>query len=166
MGFLLVVMLFADGFLFVKKPEWLPYTLAITLVLFFIWIIRGHHTSLRRIDKMSGEDFEELLAKYYRRRGYDVTMTRKTSDYGADLILTKGRGTKAIIVQAKRYSGHVGVSAVQQCLAAARYYENKNGYSKVTCYIVTNSEFTRQAKELAERADAKLFDRDWIKKHL
>lgn len=108
--------------------------------------------SIKKIDKMSGEDFEKWLYILYKRRKYRVSLTPPSSDYGADLIVTGKNGTRTA-VQAKRYRNAVGEAAVQQVIAAREYYDCDEAM------VVTNSYYTKQAIELAERADVLLIDR-------
>lgn len=111
--------------------------------------------SMLDIHHMTGENFEVYLMHQFRRMGYRVTHTGQSGDFGADLILNKyGRKT---IVQAKRYSGTVGIKAVQEVISAREYYHAKNAI------VVTNSYFTKSAKELARKCKVKLWDRDIIK---
>ncbi len=105
-----------------------------------------------KVDEMRGEEFEEWIAAHFKRRGYKVTMTAKSHDYGADLLLYK-RG-HLTVVQAKRYDGNVGVAAVQQACASMRYYEADD------CMVVTNSYFTEPAIDLANKNEVELWDRD------
>ncbi len=103
-----------------------------------------------RLNNLTGEEFEELLKAYFRKNGYKVQLTPKSGDYGADLIVKKN-GEK-IIVQAKRYKGSVGISAVQEVIGAKEYY---NGDKAL---VITNSYFTPAAKELAGKTKVKLWD--------
>ncbi|RMG07212.1 MAG: restriction endonuclease [Cyanobacteria bacterium J055] len=107
-----------------------------------------------RVDRMSGEQFEEFLAECFQRLGYTANTTPKTNDFGADLILIKdGRKT---VVQAKRYQGKVGNSAVQEVVAAVRYYEANNAI------VATNSQFTPNARELARANNVQLWEREQL----
>lgn len=67
------------------------------------------------------------------------------------------------MVQAKRYSGSVGNAAVQQIVAAMRMHSSSGAI------VVTNSFFTRSAKELAQANSVDLVDRreliDWLDEH-
>lgn len=109
-------------------------------------------STLADIDKLSGVEFEEYLQVYFEQKGYKVQLTKKSNDYGADLIMTK-HGERTV-VQAKRYSGSVGVAAVQEVLGAKAYYKAKYAM------VVTNRYFTKQAKQLAKRSGVKLWNRD------
>ena len=133
-------------------------TSMITYIILLIgWKIRYRHmlagASIEKIDKMTGEEFEEYLAMLYRKHGFDVKMTPKTCDFGADLLLTEKKTGRKIVVQAKRYRGLVGEAAVQQTLSGREYY------SCDKAVIVTNSHYTDAAKELAKRCGIKTIDR-------
>jgi restriction endonuclease Mrr len=104
------------------------------------------------IDIMSGEAFELCLSDLYEKMGYVVESTPVTGDQGADLIITK-HGIRSII-QAKRYSGTVGNSAVQQAIAALSYYQGNKAV------VITNNYFTKSAVKLAKSANVELIDRD------
>ncbi len=104
------------------------------------------------IDEMSGIDFEEFLEILFRKKGYNVKTTATTGDYGADLILS--RYNRVIVVQAKRYSGSIGVKAVQEVIGAKGYYKADNGM------VVTNSYFTPNAVNLAVANHIELWDRE------
>ena len=117
-----------------------------------LWEIRTYaKAGLPEIDRMTGRQFEEWLARFFRSRGYDVALTPEQGDYGADLILKKGPVTT--VVQAKRWSGKVGVSAIQKITAAKGYYKADSAM------VVTNSFFTKEAIELARRNNVVLWDR-------
>lgn len=111
--------------------------------------------NMTAIDEMSGIEFEMMLKHVFQKMGYKVEKTPKSNDYGADLILTK-RGKKTVI-QAKRYSNKVGISAVQQALSAQIFYDANESV------VVTNSYFTNQAKKMAITGKVKLIDRDMLK---
>lgn len=104
------------------------------------------------VDKLTGEEFEEYLFNLFKNLGYEVELTPASNDYGADLILTKGN--EKIVVQAKRYSAPVGISAVQEVIGAKNYYKANK------CMVVTNNYFTPNAIELAKSNDVELWDRD------
>ena len=101
---------------------------------------------------MSGEEFEQYLALLFKKRGFKVSITKASGDYGADLILEDR--DDIIAVQAKRYSSTVGVKAVQEVIGAMRMYK------ATEAWVVTNSYFTRQAEKLAEANEVYLIDRD------
>jgi len=100
---------------------------------------------------MSGPQFEDYLVLLFRKAGYHVQPTPLSGDYGADLILTNN-GIRTV-VQAKRYSGSVGLQAVQE-VATARHH-----YGASQAIVITNSYFTQQAVALAKSSGVHLWDR-------
>ncbi|KAA5971582.1 restriction endonuclease [Pantoea sp. M_9] len=110
------------------------------------------------VDAMNGFQFEDFLVNIFQTMGYDVKETKRTQDQGADLFVT--RFGKDMVIQAKNYSGSVGNSAVQQVISAKTFYGCEEAM------VVTNSYFTRSAKELAESAMVRLIDRDELQNYL
>ncbi len=114
---------------------------------------------IKRIDRMSGEEFEDYLALLYKNqtidgkpRFLDVKTTPKTCDYGADLLFKTMDGRK-VVVQAKRYRNNVPESAVQQLISAREFYKCDVGM------VITNSTYTEAAKTLAKATNVILIDR-------
>lgn len=110
-----------------------------------------HYGSLKvdELKQLSGIEFESYLAKLFKSQGYLVEMTPLTGDYGADLILHKDR--QCIAVQAKCYTGSVGVSAVQEALSGMAYYHCHSAW------VVTTGNYTPNAVELAKKSSVLLF---------
>lgn len=119
-------------------------------------IQRLKDSSISEIDNMNGFEFEEFISHILSDLGYNVKTTRKSGDFGADLILEKN-GEKTI-VQTKRYSQKVSVSAIQEIAAAQNFYRIYNA-----C-VITNNYFTSPAIKLANANDIKLIDRDELSK--
>ncbi|PGZ75382.1 restriction endonuclease, partial [Priestia megaterium] len=101
------------------------------------------------IDKMDGYQFEIYLQALFQQLGYKPQVTRKSGDFGADLVM---KGKEKIVIQAKRYgvNNRVSISAVQEVYGAKAYYKANQAW------VVTNSYFTKQAKELAVACDVTL----------
>lgn len=135
------IFVFALLFLFFLRFLWHRFTL---------WRIL--HFSIRRVDEMSGIEFENFLKLRFERLGFSAETTKTSNDYGADLILQK-KNLK-IAVQAKRYRGTIGVKAVQEVIGSMAYYKAEKGL------VVTNSVFTKNAENLASANDVILWDRD------
>lgn len=104
------------------------------------------------IDQMDGVEFEQFLVKLFSSMKYKVSITQASRDQGADLIIENFTGKT--IVQAKRYTGNVSNSAVQEAVAAISHYDCNNAM------VVTNSYFTESAKELAKSNNVELWDRE------
>ena len=109
------------------------------------------HAKAGELDQLSGTEFEEFLAGLFRGQGYAVELTPSTGDYGADLILMKDG--QRIAVQAKRYAGSVGVSALQEALSGQAYYKCQSAW------VITTGVFTVNAIELATKSSVKLIGR-------
>jgi hypothetical protein len=92
---------------------------------------------------LRGTPFEDFLRQVFEALGYTVQTTKASGDQGIDLILT-GKGRR-IGVQAKGYSGNIGNHAVMEAYAGMKFYGCDS------CVVVTNSDFTRQAREMAQR---------------
>jgi len=116
----------------------------------------------RRINELSGTDFEILLYRLFEAMKYSVQKTGKTGDQGGDLIINKDG--QRIIVQAKRHTGSVNNSAIQEAVAAQKFYDCAKAM------VVTNSEFTSSAIVLGklngvEMVSGKIL-RDWLIQYL
>jgi restriction system protein len=128
--------------------------------LWLIWKLRRQHewqkmmraANLPEIDQMTGTAFEQRLVVAFRDLGWRVKHVGCSGDFGCDLIASKG--PQRLIVQAKRYSGQVGVEAVQEVHGALTYY----GGTKAR--VITSSYFTPAARELAASLGVELWDRD------
>ncbi len=123
------------------------------------WDRRYGQQQAAELCRLSGTEFEEYLAGLFQQLGYRVELTTTSGDYGADLLLSK-QGQR-IAVQAKCYSGSVGVSAVQEALAGMAYYQCQSAW------VVTTGNFTPNAIELAKKSNARLVESTelgkWIK---
>ncbi|MDD2760037.1 MAG: restriction endonuclease [Methylomonas sp.] len=115
-----------------------------------VWHHQYGKQKAAELSQLSGTEFEAYLAGLFRQHGYQVEMTPITGDYGADLLLTKDG--KRIAVQAKCYSGSVGVSAVQEALAGMAYYGCQSAW------VVTTGNLTPNAIELANKSSVRLVD--------
>ncbi|GAA7410350.1 restriction endonuclease [Helicobacter pylori] len=112
--------------------------------------------ALQKIDAMNGFEFEEYSKIFFTSKGFEVSITQKSGDYGADLIAEKD-GIKWAI-QAKRYSHKVSPKAIQEVVSSKAYYACEKA-----C-VITNSYFTQAAQKLAQANGVLLIDRDeWIK---
>jgi len=158
--FLFVVFVGYLGWQALQSLEGIALAIMLYFILlgtFKIWRKTRHGAKLRKagmkeIDQMTGEEFEQFLGQLFKKRGFKVTYTSLSGDYGADLILRDG--DEKIAVQAKRYSGNVGVKAVQEIIGAVKMYDANEAW------VVTNSYFTKQAIKLAEINEVYLIDRD------
>lgn len=124
------------------------------LVLAFL-SIKGRHRAAGSWDDMEGREFELFCADLLEKRGFiEIIVTKGSGDYGIDILAEKEGVTYAI--QCKRYSGPVGVKAVQEAYAGRDYYDRMVGA------VMTNQYFTAPAVEAAERLKILLWDRGYL----
>jgi len=121
--------------------------------------IRLGKSGIFEIDQMTGEEFEERLKILFTRLGYKAERTvRGTTkpDYGADLVIEKN-GIKTV-VQAKRWRTDffVGEDAVRAA------YSAKNYYNCTEAMVVTNTNFSNMAWNLAKVNNVKLWNRPYL----
>lgn len=107
--------------------------------------------------KLGGIRFEIFVGSMLEKLGYtDVCVTQASNDKGGDLIAVEPGGDRKVCFQCKRYSKEVGISSVQEVFSAAKYYECD------IAVVVTNSTFTYQAHELAEKIGVDLWDGEYL----
>ena len=109
----------------------------------------------RERDHMDGFDFEYYCADLLAANGFvDVKVTRSSGDYGVDIRAEKDGVTYAI--QCKRYTGLVGIKAVQEA------YSGKDYYDRMVGAVLTNQYFTKSAVQAARKLKILLWDRDYL----
>ena len=89
-----------------------------------------------------GRQFEESVAKFFRRRGWSANLTRATGDGGIDVIL--GRGAIAYWCQCKGHAKPVPVAEIRRIAGATI---KSNGAAKAM--IISANGFTRPALDEA-----------------
>lgn len=108
-------------------------------------------------DTMEGHDFEYYCADLLRNDGFcNVEVTQGSGDQGIDILAEKSGIRYGI--QCKCYSNNIGNKAVQEAFAGKTFYH---------CHVaavLTNRYFTRSAKELAEKDQVLLWDRDELER--
>ena len=111
-------------------------------------MIRG-----KSVDKMTGKEFEEYCAKLIKKKGFHkVCVTPSSGDYGADVIAYDFWGRKWVF-QCKRFKGKVTNKAVQEVVASKAHYNADKAA------VITNSELTVKARELAKENDVVLYEK-------
>lgn len=147
------------GVLTVPQVFIAPFIISLFVVCFLLYVKFKKHSALRKsnieqIDIMNGVQFEEYLTELFKSLGYRVKNTPRSGDYGADLILRKNGRT--IAIQAKRYKGNVGISAVQEIIGAQKYYNADD------IWVVTNSYYSKSAINLGAVNNVRLIDREGL----
>lgn len=90
---------------------------------------------------MRDDQWEMFLEEVFNALGAHVIRTGKSGDQGVDLVMVFGN--VKIAVQAKGYLNAVNNSAVQEAVAGRTHWKCNRAA------VITNSRFTRSAKELA-----------------
>lgn len=119
----------------------------------FAEIGRGLSSSVSSIQEMSGLEFEQFLAGQFREKGFQVTLTKASGDFGADLIVEAPSGIRAA-VQAKRFKNKVNLKAVQEVVASVSHYAADFGI------VIAATGFFPSAVELARTNQVELWDED------
>lgn len=107
------------------------------------------------VDTMDDYLFESFVAVVYSKKNYNSRVTPKSGDKGVDVLAV---GSDALAIQCKHGRRIVGNDAVQEIVAGAKYYEMCEKSPFKPC-VVINSEFGKQAKELAKANNVELIDR-------
>lgn len=103
------------------------------------------------IDGMTGVQFENYVAERLIAAGWtDVELTPASGDHGVD-VLCSNEGIRYAI-QCKRYKSLIDTKAVQEV------YTGRGIYDADRAVVITNSTFTRQAREMAEKLDVELWN--------
>jgi len=108
--------------------------------------------SINDLDVLDGYEFQKVVGELFQKMGYVVENTPLSGDQGADLILTKF-GEK-VVVQAKRYEDKVTNGAIQEAVAAIKFYGARRAI------VITTGNYTKSAHELAKANDVELIDRE------
>jgi len=116
--------------------------------------LKGQH----EIDKMTGVEFEVFLARFFERCGCLVEITPKSHDKGTDLIIQL-HGVRTV-VQAKRRKQAIGVRAIQEAYTAKGYHRADKAM------VVISSKFSTPAKDVAEKLNVELWNRQRLMKEL
>jgi restriction system protein len=116
------------------------------------------YNDLEYIDnELDGYGFESYCSELLKKNGFqDTKVTKASNDYGADIIAVK-EGVRYAI-QCKKYSNPVGITAIQEVIAS------KSIYDCHVAVVLTNSTFTNNAIELANKNGVLLWDRTYLSK--
>lgn len=112
--------------------------------------------SSEEIDTMSWSEFEMFVAKWLKHEGYSNVRITEHYDLGVDIVAEKDSITWG--VQVKHYRNFVGINAVRQVVPALNLYKCDRAM------VVTNSYFSRPAKELAVSLNCVLVEREQLRK--
>ncbi|MBD8015043.1 restriction endonuclease [Planococcus wigleyi] len=109
-------------------------------------------------DLLNGIDFELFVGNVLQKLGFTVTQTKGSGDQGVDLIALKN--DKKYAIQTKRYSSNVSNTAIQEAVAG------KNYYTADYAWVITNSDYTKGAREIAQATNTLLWNGNKLKEML
>ncbi|MCM3714172.1 restriction endonuclease [Alkalihalobacillus oceani] len=112
--------------------------------------------TLADIDLMTGHEFEEYLYVLLTALDYETFLTKKSRDFGADLLFYDTYEQKTV-VQAKRLADPLGLTAVQEVFAAKAYYE-----ADKALIITTAPSLTESCRKLASAAKVTVIEREQL----
>ena len=112
---------------------------------------------MEQVKNASPEFFERLVVELLVKMGYGgsyreaATVVGRSGDEGIDGVIKEDRlGLDVIYIQAKRWTTSVGIREVREFAGAIQDKRARKGI------IITTSNFTRDAREFASRADCKI----------
>lgn len=102
------------------------------------------------LERMSGLEYEHEAARWLVTQGFhSVTVTSASNDFGAD-ITALDRSDRFWVFQCKLYSSKLDNTPIQEVVGSKAHYG-------ATCAgVITNSEFTKAARQLADENNVKL----------
>ena len=124
--------------------------------------------SIEDADALEPAAFEAFVASLFQAQGYRVELTPISSDKGADVIAHQRQDeSNGLLIQVKqrKEGGKPGGDAVDEIVAAKTFYEERYG-TGFQLVIVTNREFTRQARRYASSKNVLTHERKWFKQSL
>lgn len=143
--------------------------LAVILLVIGVWLIRLHYTlaeqeraewlrinaHLTTADRMNGDDFEQLIAALLHRDGYRrIDVQGGCGDGGIDITAETPDRSGTVAIQCKRHSRNIGVSYVREMIGAL------HDLAPCLGLVVTTAEFSKPAKDTAQRAGILLIGRE------
>ncbi len=106
----------------------------------------------KNMDVMTGPEFERYCAELLSKNGFkQVKVMGGSGDQGADILAVKMG--KKYCVQCKRYQKALSNKPVQEAFTGAKIYHCQ------VAVVMTNSTFTKGAKEAASKTGVLLWDR-------
>jgi len=118
--------------------------------------------TIKKLKKLSWEDFEHLCMELFAKRGWKVLGNeKKGADGGVDIWMKRKRLRKktSAIVQCKRYDDALVTIKVIREMYGLMYE-----YDVDEAYVVTSSRFTKECYKFIENKDMVLIDGETLVK--
>jgi Restriction endonuclease/DnaJ domain len=110
--------------------------------------------SLEDLQRLTGADFERLIASLFMRDGYKVSRWGQSRDQGIDMVLEMG-GSKDV-VQFKRWKGDIGPPVILEFYRSMMQAGARRGF------VIATASFTHSAKELVDGKPITLIDGHYL----
>ena len=120
--------------------------------------------TIEDIDRLDPRFFEICVAALFQKQGHRVEVTPYSGDKGADVIVyLRANGNTGFLIQVKqrRADGKSARDAVDEIIAAKLFYEEKYAMS-FKPLVITNREFTKDARRHGQRNQVKMYERKWL----
>ncbi len=124
--------------------------------------------TIEDVDGLEPQSFEVFVAALFEKHGYRVGLTPYSGDKGADVIAHSHRGeTSGLLIQVKqrKEGGKPGSEAVNEIVAAKPFYQKKYD-TTFQPMVITNREFTKEARQLSRANQVKMHERRWLMQNL
>lgn len=116
----------------------------------------AHQSTIQsELQEMTGREFEQFVAKLWKKQGWRTRVTSGSGDRGIDVVARRRNPSKKCLIQAKRYAGGNKVGA-REVREYAGLYRQESDVDEVV--VVTTSSFTKQAREVAGKSGVTLVD--------
>lgn len=113
---------------------------------------------IRHLQKLEPDEFEHFISDLWERLGWETTVTTESRDRGIDVIAERYHPyQQKVLIQAKRYQSDNRVESpqIREYSALRRQEENVD-----QVLVVTTSEFTSDAREIAKDLNVKCVNAD------
>ena len=100
---------------------------------------RRNIRTLEDLQRLSGSDFERLIASLFTKDGYTASRRGGSGDEGIDLVLEMG--TAKDVVQCKRWKADIGSPVIREFYGSMMHAGARHGF------VITTALFTQSARE-------------------
>jgi len=122
-------------------------------------MMRRYNMTYEEIESLSPAKFEKLVVLVLQKLEYETTHISLANDIGIDIIAKKSHET--IAVQVKKYENRrINLAMIYHTYGAAAYY----GCSKAV--IITLSELTSKAEQVAKKLNVEIWGRATLLNHV
>ena len=124
--------------------------------------------TIEDVDGLEPRSFEIFVAALFEKQGYHVGLTPYSGDKGADVIAyPRQEETAGFVIQVKqrKEAGKPGNDAVDEIVAAKPFYEEKYDMT-FQPMVITNREFTKEARRLSRANQVQIHARKWLMQNL